>query len=93
MSPSLFGGFCAGVCMAVALLYLWSGRTGMSPRLGDLDSWTGKRVDVEPTTDDPFRDNFRGVVVGNRHGNLLVRDQDSDVFEVGVSQVRLCENS
>jgi hypothetical protein len=46
---------------------------------------TGTKVDVTPKSEDSFFE-FCGVVVGYKDNDLLVRDQEDDVFQVSEDQ-------
>ena len=53
----------------------------------DPEEYVGETVLVTARPEDDFLNDFSGEVIGVRNGFLQVRDQDSDVWEVEVSQV------
>lgn len=53
-----------------------------------LNSFINNYGDVMPRDNDIFTQEFNGLCIGVRNGNLLVRDQEDCVYEIDASQFR-----
>ena len=55
----------------------------------DPEFFVGRQVVVIPKGGDAFSHEFSGQAIGVRNGNVEVRDQDDNVWEVDVDQLSL----